>query len=92
MSLINKIFNALRKEDFYQVTIKIYSDKEIVIFLYETELPIIIDMEKGYCYLDTEMNSVNITEDMMKEVYDVMYIINRSFDEINQWVSDKELN
>ena len=92
MSLINKIFNALRKEDFCQITIKIYSDKEVAIFLYETELPIIIDMEKGYCYLDTGMNSVNITEDMIKEVYDVMYIINRSFDEINQWVSDKELN
>ena len=92
MSLINKIFNALRKEDFCQITIKIYSDKEIAIFLYETELPIIIDMEKGYCYLDTEMTSINITEDMMKESYDIMCVINRSFDEINEWVSNKELN
>ena len=92
MSLINKIFNALRKEDFRQITIKIYSDKEIVLFLYETELPITIDMEKGYCYLDTEMISINITEDMMKETYDIMCVINRSFDELNEWVSNKELN
>ena len=91
MNVINKIYRELQK-DTRMLAIKVYPDKEVVFYLYETEIPIIVDLNKGYCYFESDMSSFQLDTGLMLELYLIMSIIDKNIDEIREWLSDKEKN
>ena len=87
MNILKEIYHSL--EPFYrQVRITLYPDMGICFEIYEREIPIILEMEKDHCYIDTSMTEFNLDVEMMEELLKVMKLIDDNSEEIKNWVRD----
>jgi len=85
MNILKEIYHSL--EPFYrQVAVTLFSDSGVCFEIYETEISILVDVEKDHCYIDTTMTEFNIDVKMMEELLKVMKIIDDNIDEIKSWV------
>ena len=84
MNILKEIFNCLGDES-REVKITLYPDQEVVVELWERNLPLIISKNNDRCYLDTSMTEFEMTAEMLEEVLKVMKVIDNNIDDIKSW-------
>lgn len=76
---INKILGSF---DGSKLTVSFYSDGSIAFYIYEQEVPIIVDKEDKVVYFDASLSSDRLTGDMLGELSAIMSLIDENIDEV----------
>ena len=87
--LIKKIMNIMG--DHWSSCLKISIDQDEIYFgIYDSEVPIVIDVHKQEVYLDCEGVSTYLTSDMLHELYQITALLERNVETIVDLVPKKE--
>lgn len=77
-SIINKIRQILGNHESSQLSIQFFNDGEIVFNIYESEIPIVFNGK--YIALDCETTRINLTTDMLNELYQISKLLDQNKD------------
>ena len=79
--IIKKIRSYIGKDDWADIKVTIYSNGEIAFEIYETEVPIIVDLKRGLCYVDTECMDNQLTAEMLDELAFIVKLLEGEIEE-----------
>lgn len=71
-----------------QLHIQIFSESEICIRVYESEIPLVVDLKKKEVYLDCEGLRNQLTGDMMIELGSIAKLIEDNWDVIEEMLKE----
>lgn len=58
-----------------EVNIKLYNNGIIIFYIYESEIPIVVNANKDEVYLDCECHNGRLTVDMLQELHDIARVL-----------------
>lgn len=76
---INKILGPFEGS---KLTASFYSDGSIAFYIYEQEIPIVVDKEDKVAYFDSSLSDNRLTGDMLSELSAIVNLINENIDEV----------
>ena len=83
-NVIRRIRAIIGKDMSSIIAIRIYSDNEIEFKIYESEIPIILDINKGNSYLDCGCTDVKIDCIMLEELSKICSMLQKNIVEIKE--------
>lgn len=83
-NLIKSIREIIGDHESSVLSIDIYPEKEIVFKIYETGIPIYVNLKEKYSYIDTETIDSHLCKDMLQELHDIVKLIDGNIDMIEK--------
>lgn len=74
-NIIKKIKEIMGNHWSSDLKVSFFNDGGIVFEIYESEIPIAIDIKKSEVYLDCELYDGHLTVDMLQELHDVVKLL-----------------
>ena len=74
-NVIKQMLNVVGDYEGSKLTINIWSFDNISIYVYENEIPIVIDIKNKYSYIDTNTMDNHLTSSMLDELNQIVKII-----------------
>jgi len=78
--IIKQILNVIGNYEGSKLTINIWPFDNISIYVYDNEIPIVIDIKEKYAYIDTNMIDAHLTSSMLDELSQIVKIIDDNID------------
>jgi len=85
-NIIKQILNVIGDYEGSKLSLHIWPFSEICIYVYETEIPIVIDIKEKYAYIDTDTMDNHLTSSMLDELNQIVKIIDDNIDVILECV------
>ena len=85
-SVIKQMLNVVDDYEGSKLSLHIWPSGEICIYIYETEIPIVIDIKEKYAYIDTDTMNNHLTSSMLDELNQIVKIIDDNIDVILECV------
>jgi len=81
-NIIKQILNVIGDNEGSKLSLHIWPFSEICVYIYETEIPIVIDIKEKYAYIDTDTMDNHLTSSMLDELSQIVKIIDDNIDVI----------
>ena len=79
-NIIKQILNIIGDYEGSKLSLHIWPFSEICVYIYETEIPIVIDIKEKYSYIDTDTMDNHLTSSMLDELNQIVKIIDDNID------------
>ena len=79
-SIIKQMLNVIGEQKGSRLSLNIWPPNEIYMCVYETEIPIVIDIKEKYAYIDTNTMDNHLTSSMLDELNQIVKIINNNIE------------
>ena len=76
------MLNVIGNYEGSKLTINIWPFDNISIYVYDSDIPIVIDIKNKYSYIDTNMMDNHLTGSMLNELNQIVKIIDNNIDVI----------
>lgn len=80
--LLREMNNVLGPHEGSRLSLGFYSDGSIAFYVYEQEIPIVIDKENKVAYFDSSITNDKLTGDMLHELSVIAKLIDENIDVI----------
>jgi hypothetical protein len=80
--VIKQILEVIGDYEGSKLTFTIWPPDEIYFYIYETEIPVVINVKEKYAYVDSETMTNHLTGDMLYELSHIVKIIESNMDDI----------
>jgi len=74
-NIIKQMLNVIGNHEGSKFSLHIWPFSEICVYIYETEIPIVIDTKEKYAYIDTDTMNNHLTSSMLDELSQIVKII-----------------
>jgi len=81
-NVIKQILKIIGDNEGSKFSLHIWPFSEICIYIYETEIPIIINIKEKYAYIDTDTMDNHLTSSMLEELSEIVKIIEENINVI----------
>ena len=78
--IIKQMLNVISTYEGSKLTINIWPFDNISIYVYDNEIPIVIDIKEKYAYIDTDTMNNHLTSSMLDELSQIVKIIDNNID------------
>ena len=78
--IIKQMLNVIGDYEGGKISMGIWPPNEIYFLIYETEIPIVIDIKEKYAYIDTDTMDNHLTSSMLDELNQIVKIIDDKID------------
>ena len=79
-SIIKQILNIIGDYEGSKLSLHIWPFSEICVYIYETEISIVINVKEKYAYIDTDTMDNHLTASMLDELCQIVKIIDDNID------------
>ena len=79
-SIIKQILNIIGDYEGSKLSLNIWPFDNISIYVYDNEIPIVIDIKEKYAYIDTDTMNNHLTSSMLDELSQIVKIIDNNID------------
>ena len=80
--IIKQMLNVIGDYEGSKLTINIWPPNEMCIYIYDSEIPIVINVKNKYIYIDTDTMDHHLTASMLDELCQIVKIIDNNIDVI----------
>ena len=84
---IRKIINY-KENSSGDVKFQLFTDNSMCFLIYEVEVPIIIDIKNQLVSLDCETFDNILTSDMLKEIYQIVFLLEKNMNVFNDMIAE----
>ena len=81
-NIIKKMLNVIGDYEGSKLSLNIWPPNEICIYVYESEIPVVINVKNKYVYIDTDTMDHHLTSSMLDELCQIVKIIDNNIDVI----------
>ena len=74
-SIIKQMLNVIGDYEGSKLSLNIWPSGEICFYIYETEIPVVINVKNKYVYIDTDTMDHHLTASMLNELCQIVKII-----------------
>jgi len=78
--IIKQMLNVIGDYEGSKLTINIWPPNEMCIYIYDSEIPIVINVKNKYIYIDTDTMDHHLTASMLDELCQIVKIIDNNID------------
>ena len=79
-NIIKKMLNVIGNYEGSKLSLHIWPFSEICVYIYETEISIVINVKEKYAYIDTDTMDNHLTASMLDELCQIVKIIDDNID------------
>lgn len=86
-NIIKRIRTIMGEHESSEISFKIFSDNSFAFYIYQTEIPIIVDLKNEYSYVDCECENSHLTKDMLFELHKICEMLDKNIGVIKEVIS-----
>ena len=79
-NIIKQMLNVIGIHEGSKLSLNIWPPNEICIYVYDSEIPIVINIKEKYAYVDTDIMEHHLTSSMLNELCQIVKIIDDNID------------
>jgi len=81
-NIIKQMLNVIGDYEGNKISLNIWTPNEMCIYVYDSEIPVVINVKNKYVYIDTDTMDHHLTSSMLDELCQIVKIIDDNIDVI----------
>ena len=81
-NIIKQMLNVIGDYEGNKISLNIWTPNEMCIYVYDSEIPVVINVKNKYVYIDTDTMDHHLTYNMLDELCQIVKIIDDNIDVI----------